>query len=150
MVTHQLFKVGGTLFGKLLATSGANSNDNKTRLELRRQDSHASTSNKVRTKEECMEIHIIVVKEVSDVITKETSFSDIANRSILVGELWVLLPKTQDSPKGMEVDALLPLIDHIDKERSAITKIGVNVSPKTPTHTVFLGKYPVSYSDVRY
>ena len=126
-VTTRLCTFGATLFDELFKTFGTTANDSKTRLELRRMDSHVSADSKVWRRDERRGKHISEVKELLDVLTRETTFSDIVNQSILLERLWFKLPKTHDASKEADVDALLSLIEQIDKERSTLSKMGTTV-----------------------
>ena len=70
--------------------------------------------------------HIQSVKELLDVITKETVFPDIIQQSVHYEALWNSIPKSEHAAKSLDPEHLMQLVEDADKERATLSKLSTN------------------------
>ena len=111
------------LFTELMETFGTPAIGKKIKKVLRREESHVSDDNQVWHRNQRRETHIKSVKELLDVITSETTFSQIINKCRTFEDLWMALPKSPEKCEGFEPDTLVTAVEELEKERPLLSKL---------------------------
>ena len=111
------------LFAAPMCAFGTTAAGKKTKKVHRRAESRVSEDNQVWHRNHRRETHIKSANELLDVLTSETSLSQIINQCRAYEDLWMAPPKSPETCEALEPDTLVGAVEDLDKERSLLSKL---------------------------